>query len=95
MAGLTSDLGMFAIESVLGLLVVIEVPQGPGPRVVTVLTKRTQLLLVLILLLVAAQAITCRILVASALMASLAGRRHMTPGEREPGQPMVKLFNPP
>ena len=60
-----------------------------------VLAKCTELLLVLVLLLVAAQTIPWRILVTRALVTSLAGRRNMVSGERKTGQPMVKLFNSP
>ena len=95
MAGLTADLDVFAVQTVRGLLVVIEVPQRPGTGVMAVFAKGTELLLVLVRFLVAAETIPWRILVTCALVTSLAGRRNMASGERETRQPMVKLFYTP
>ena len=91
--GLTTDLGVFALQAIFGLLVVVKLPERPGTGVVAVLAKRAELLLVLVFLLVATQTITRRVLVARTLMASLAGGRYMAPRQRETCQPMVKLFD--
>ena len=48
------ELAMHSVQAVLGLLVMIELPQTPCARVVAILTKCAQRLLVLVLLLVAA-----------------------------------------
>ena len=89
------ELAMLSVQAVLGLLVMIELPQTPCARVVAILTKRAQLLLVLVLLLVAAQTITRRILVACALVTGLAGSGEVAPRERETCQSMVEFFNTP
>ena len=95
MAGLTTDLDVFAVQTVRGLLVVIEVPQRPGTGAMAVFAKGTELLLVLVLFLVAAETIPWRILVTCALVTSPAGRRNMASRQRKTGQPMVKLFDAP
>ena len=91
--GFATNFEVLAIQAVLGLLVMIEIPQSPGPGVVAAFTQRTKRLLVFVFLHVTAQAITRRILVTRTLVATLASSRYMAPRQRETCQPMVKLFN--
>ena len=52
MATLASDLHVRSVQRVLGSLVVIEIPQGPGTGVVATLATHTQFLFVLVFFLV-------------------------------------------
>lgn len=90
--------GQFAVltdQPIAGLLIMVEIPQGPGARVVTALTLNAKFLLVLVLFLVAREAVPRRILEARIQVATLARCGYVAPSQREACRRMVKLRNPP
>ena len=95
MATLASQFAVLADQAIAGLLVVIKIPQGPGTGVVATLALNAKFLLVLVLFLVAREAVARRILEARIQVAALARRRHVAPSQRKACRRMVKLRNPP
>lgn len=89
----TSHLTMRTIQHILGLFVVIEIPQLPRSGVMAVLTAFTQFELVLIFPLVASVAFLRGILVTSCLVAALASGGDVPAGQWKFCQTMVKLLN--
>lgn len=94
-ATLASDLDVSSIQTVLGLLVVVKVPQGPGTGVVATLAEHTQLLFVFVLFLMTGKTVSRCILEKHVLVATLASGGQMTPGQRKLRQGMIEHFDPP
>ena len=89
-ATLASYLEVPAIQPVLGALVVVEIPDQPGPCVVAALALFAEFELVLVFLLVTREAVARRIFEPAGLMALVAFDRHVFPSQREAGLGVVK-----
>ncbi len=89
-AGAAIQPEMGAIESIIGLTVVVEAPEGPAIRVVTQLAIGTQTAFVNVLGLMAADAFQDRVSVFPRQMAFFARGRRMQSDERETRKIMVE-----
>ena len=84
-----------AIERVLGAPRMVVVPEAPGARVVAALAGHAELQLVLVVLLVAAEAVARRVLVARRHMAVGALHGHMLADQREARLAVVEVADLP
>lgn len=82
-AALAFHFSVSPVKQILGPLVVVEVPQGPGPDVVTTLAALTQCELVLVFLFMAGITLSGRILETRSQMTALAGCNKVSTNQRE------------